>query len=102
MKLDKLFILRLFLLMSITLKVSHVVYQNVSLITDSTHISYVLELEESENEEKKELDESEKIQEKVNSFSVTTFNSSSLQTTFFKLNYKIFHLEFTTPPPKIG
>ena len=87
----------------LSLKGSFAIYQNViSHLSSNDEISFLLELDESEKEEKKELDESEKIQQKNNS--TYTFSNFQTQTLNYHilLNYKVWHLEYTTPPPELG
>ena len=88
--------------MILSLKVSYAIYQNISVISNSIETAYVLDLEESEKEENQEIDESKKIHQKVKIDPINTIVNNSKFNAKVALNYKILHLEFTTPPPEIG
>jgi len=102
MKLDKQFLFKLLLLMMLSLKGSFAVYQNISELTSTEKISFFLDIDESEKEDKKELDESEKIQQKMNTSCTFSSLGNDKHHSNIVLNYKVLHLEYTTPPPEIG
>ena len=88
--------------MILALKVSYAIYQNISVVSSSIETAYVLDLEESEKEEKQEIDESKKIHQNVKTDGINSLVNKSNFNSKVILNYKILHLEFTTPPPEIG
>ena len=88
-------------LMILSLKVTYAVYQNISLVSESIEVAFVLDIDESEKEESYETDETKKIHEKVKLVSLNSLIDKSKFNSKVKLNYKILHLEFTTPPPEI-
>ena len=86
----------------LSLKGSFAVYQNISELTGTEKISFFLDIDESEKEDKKELEESEKIQQKLNTAITFSAFKNSKHHSNIVLNYKVLHLEYTTPPPEIG
>lgn len=98
----RLTIFKLIFLMILSLKVSYAIYQNISVVSNSIETAYVLDLDESEKEEKQETDESKKIHQNVKTHGVNSLVNKSNFNSIVALNYKVLHLEFTTPPPEIG
>ncbi len=89
-------------LFNLSRKVSFVVFQSISQITNTEEISFFLDIDESEKEEKSELDESEKMQQKLYTTFTFSYPESTKQYTHILVNYKVLHQEYTTPPPEIG
>jgi hypothetical protein len=102
MKLNTHFFLKLLLLMMLSLKGSFAVYQNISELTSTEKISFFLDIDESEKEDKKELEESEKIQQKLNTAITFSALKKSKHNSNIVLNYKVLHLEYTAQPPETG
>ena len=86
----------------LSLKGSFAVYQNISELTGTEKISFFLDIDESEKEDKKELEESEKIQQKLNTAITFSALKKSKHNSNIVLNYKVLHLEYTAQPPEIG
>ena len=73
MNFNKQFIFKILFLMMFSLKLSFVVYQNISQLSSVEKISCLLEVDESEEEEKNGLADFEKIQIKIDSFFTFSF-----------------------------
>ena len=88
--------------MILSLKAGYFVVENTSFLHQS-EISSSVDISdfENENEEKKEIDESEKIHQSIIKTSVTSlFNSEKFSFEVLK-KYNDLHYEFTTPPPEV-
>lgn len=92
----------LLLLLLLSIKISHTIYRSVENFTQSEEISSTIDLEESENEEEKELKEAKKINQKVaNSIQLSSFRISKNHLYFLK-RYKVCFIEYTPPPPEFS
>ena len=80
------------------------VYENVSNLHHSETISCTIDLGdfESENEEKKEFDESEKIHQLLINTDFSEIANYKLQTDKLSESYRNLYFEFTTPPPELS
>ncbi len=87
--------------MILSLKAGYAIYQNISVVSSSIETAYVLDLDESEKEENQEIDESKKIHQKVKTMAINSVANKLKFNSKVVLNYKLLHLEFTTPPPEI-
>ena len=87
--------------MILSLKVSYVLHQTISKLCYADEISYVLDFEESEKEEKKELDEEKKINQKNTLSCFFNHKKSTKKTANISFKYKDIYEEFVTPPPEV-
>jgi len=88
--------------MILSLKISFFVYENFSSLNNSEEIAHVIDFEENENEEKKELDENKKIHQIIlaSSFQIIDGDTNSPSSNLLAL--RNLYSEFTTPPPELG
>ncbi|MGB0880353.1 MAG: hypothetical protein ACPGTO_07280 [Polaribacter sp.] len=88
--------------MILSLKITSFVYENFSYLNHSETISYIIDFGESENEEKKELDENEKIHQFINASNLKLIEhiNSNPFTGFSELRNLYF--EYITPPPELA
>ena len=79
-------------------------YENVNDIQHSHNVEYVLDFDdlEKENKEKKEFDESEKINQTLLNKDVTIKNIFKIKTDNLSENYRDLYFEFNTPPPEFS
>jgi hypothetical protein len=98
MTFNKQLIFKILFLMMLSLKIGYVVYQNVSQLTYTEEISCILDIDESEEEEKNEFDESVKINQKTITFS---FLKKQKYHDIMVLKYKALPQEFTAQPPEL-
>jgi uncharacterized protein YpmS len=102
MTFNKLLIFKILFLMMLSLKIAHVVYQNISQLSSTEEISYILDIDESEEEEKNEFDESVKINQRTITFSTFSFLKKPKYHSITLLKRKVLPKEFTTQPPRLG
>lgn len=86
------------LLIVLSLKISSFVYENLSSLNTSDELALVVDFDE--NEEKKELDENEKIHQQIlgSNFQQVNNNNENPSPNLSKL--KGLYLEYTSPPPE--
>lgn len=102
MTFNKQLIFKILFLMILSLKIGHVVYQNISQLTTTEKISCILDVDVSEEEEKNEFDESVKINQRAITFSTFSFLKKQKHHSITVLKYKALPKEFTAQPPKLG
>ena len=88
--------------MILSLKISSFVYENLSYLSHSDTISYTIDFDENENEEKKELDENEKIHQLINVSNVKLVQNTTHNPFSGFSGLRNLYFEYTTPPPELA
>ena len=78
-------------------------YENLSHLSHSDTISYAIDFgeNENENEEKKEIDENEKIHQFINASNVKSIEHRNNNPISGFLELKNLYFEYITPPPEL-
>jgi hypothetical protein len=85
--------------MILSLKISSFVYENISSLHTSDEITHVLDFDE--NEEKKELDENEKMHQPILASSLQRLDQENKRPSSNSLVFGSLYFKYTTPPPEL-
>jgi hypothetical protein len=77
------------------------VYENISSIHTSDEITSVLDFDENENEEKKELDENEKMHQPILASSLQRLDQENKRPSSNSLVFGSLYFKYNTPPPEL-